>query len=304
MSDPKELNDSLDDLIGSPVTGPRISPRLPADYKPAVERAFTEPCGKCGGSGNWRPGYPCFACKGTGKKTFKTSKADRAANRERAAVKRVERVRDKAAEIAAWTAAHDAEIKWLRAAANRNADRNGNFNFPIEMINAVNKFGSLTDGQLAAVRKLMLRDVERSEQRKAAAPEIDVSKIEQAFAKARASAARPGMQGVWVKPLKLRAGDTDMSFQPGSAGSQWDGMIFVRADSRKIGYIKGGKFFRKFECTDVDQAAVLAAAADPSTAAVAYGKAWGRCAVCSRTLTNDGSIERGIGPICAERFGF
>jgi hypothetical protein len=26
--------------------------------------------------------------------------------------------------------------------------------------------------------------------------------------------------------------------------------------------------------------------------------------VCGRTLTNDGSIERGIGPICAENYGW
>lgn len=33
-----------------------------------------------------------------------------------------------------------------------------------------------------------------------------------------------------------------------------------------------------------------------------FGKLYGRCMVCGRTLTNPESIERGIGPICAERF--
>lgn len=33
-----------------------------------------------------------------------------------------------------------------------------------------------------------------------------------------------------------------------------------------------------------------------------YGKLYGVCAVCGCTLTNPKSIERGIGPICAEKF--
>lgn len=35
--------------------------------------------------------------------------------------------------------------------------------------------------------------------------------------------------------------------------------------------------------------------------AEAYGKLYGICAVCGATLTNEQSIERGIGPICAGR---
>jgi hypothetical protein len=45
-------------------------------------------------------------------------------------------------------------------------------------------------------------------------------------------------------------------------------------------------------------------AADPEQAAVAYGKRFGQCSVCARELTNEDSINRGIGPICAERFGW
>jgi hypothetical protein len=36
---------------------------------------------------------------------------------------------------------------------------------------------------------------------------------------------------------------------------------------------------------------------DPEKGAIAYGKAWSRCAMCHKTLTNDGGIERGIGPV-------
>lgn len=36
--------------------------------------------------------------------------------------------------------------------------------------------------------------------------------------------------------------------------------------------------------------------------AAAFGHLYGRCIVCSRTLTDEDSIARGIGPVCAERF--
>jgi hypothetical protein len=49
-------------------------------------------------------------------------------------------------------------------------------------------------------------------------------------------------------------------------------------------------------------AALLAIEADPEAAAVLHGKASGRCAVCSRDLTDPESIERGIGPICIGKF--
>lgn len=48
--------------------------------------------------------------------------------------------------------------------------------------------------------------------------------------------------------------------------------------------------------------ALLQIEADPEAAAVLHGKASGRCAVCSRDLTDPESIARGIGPICAEKF--
>jgi hypothetical protein len=49
---------------------------------------------------------------------------------------------------------------------------------------------------------------------------------------------------------------------------------------------------------------ILQAAADPLGAAVAFGKETGSCSCCGRELTVKASIERGIGPICAEKFGW
>lgn len=45
-------------------------------------------------------------------------------------------------------------------------------------------------------------------------------------------------------------------------------------------------------------------AEDPAEAAALYGKEIGKCGICSRKLTNDESRARGIGPVCAERWGW
>ena len=42
--------------------------------------------------------------------------------------------------------------------------------------------------------------------------------------------------------------------------------------------------------------------ANPLAAAVKYGRLSGLCCSCGRDLTNEGSIEAGIGPVCAGRF--
>jgi hypothetical protein len=49
---------------------------------------------------------------------------------------------------------------------------------------------------------------------------------------------------------------------------------------------------------------IAAAIADPAAAAKAYGLRTGECCICGRTLTNRVSIDAGIGPICAGRWGF
>ena len=45
-------------------------------------------------------------------------------------------------------------------------------------------------------------------------------------------------------------------------------------------------------------------AANPQEGVLAYAKAWKACGICSRTLLNDVSIARGIGPICAAKYGW
>jgi hypothetical protein len=56
--------------------------------------------------------------------------------------------------------------------------------------------------------------------------------------------------------------------------------------------------------SDEVKAVLNEAAKDPLTVAIRYGKVSGECSCCGRELTDPQSIERGIGPICATKYGW
>jgi hypothetical protein len=56
--------------------------------------------------------------------------------------------------------------------------------------------------------------------------------------------------------------------------------------------------------SDDVQQTIMLAANDPLNAAIRYGKVSGECSCCGRELTDSQSIERGIGPVCARKFGW
>lgn len=49
--------------------------------------------------------------------------------------------------------------------------------------------------------------------------------------------------------------------------------------------------------------ALRAFAANPSQAAMAYGRRLGCCCLCGRTLADPVSVAHGVGPICSEKWG-
>ena len=299
-----DLNDSLDDIFGGDSGPVRTVPIKPVpEFKSAVER-FEESCPKCRGRGRFisytgRDVGPCFTCKGNGKQVFKTSADSRAKARDNAANRKA---RIEQEGIESFKSANPAEFAWLESTAGR-------WEVAASLLAGLAKFGSLTEKQMALVHNGMARDAARTAAKAAAvanAPAVDTSKLETAFAKARASAERPGQKGVMVKPVKLLADNgLTVKFQPGSIGSQWEGMLFAKsADGKKLGHVKGGRFIAKFDCSETEKAAVVDCANDPQKAAVAYGKAYSSCCICGRGLLNDESIARSMGPICAERFGW
>ena len=252
---------------------------------------FKENCKKCNGSGKF-VGYTgftlgdCFSCKGAGFHEFKTSPQYRLKARTSTAARKE---RQATATIDAFAAQYAAEHAWMIKTAPR-------FEFAQSMLDAVVKFGSLTEKQLAAVQKCVAKDAERNVERAArveAAPQIDISKIEVSFAKAMESG---------IKRPKLRL--ADFKFSPAPVTGNNAGAIYVKAGETYLGKIAGGKLFKSRECDASTEASILVAAADPEAAAIAYGRRFGQCAICARELSNQESIDRGIGPICADKFGW
>jgi hypothetical protein len=287
----------FDDLNELTTSGPE-RPR-PIDTTVSKEDAiaasegelFLEPCQKCRGLGYFRgAGYTrrqCFGCKGKGHLVRKTSPEARAKAKQA-------RKNAQAGKVASWRSQHAEVCAWIDAAAARGFDIARSFQ------QGLAKYGSLTDKQLAAAERLAAEDARRAIARKAAAKALEatakvvtVAKIEEAFANARA-------KGVKIPKLRL---DT-FRFSPAAATSENAGAIYVKEGDDYLGKIVGGKFLRTFRCDEATEARVVVAASDPEAAAVAYGKRFGSCAVCNRELSNAESIERGIGPICAERFGW
>lgn len=96
----------------------------------------------------------------------------------------------------------------------------------------------------------------------------------------------------------------DIVVKPAGAASRNPGALYVTEGETYLGKIIAGRFQRAGACSAGQADRVAELVSDPKAALEAYGKETGVCAICNITLTNPESIARGIGPICAERWGF
>lgn len=91
-----------------------------------------------------------------------------------------------------------------------------------------------------------------------------------------------------------------------------DGVVkFYRVDRPEDGKWAGWTFVKVQASDDYwavkGQAArtvLEAIAADPRAASIRYGHELGVCGICHRTLTDEDSRARGIGPVCASKAGW
>lgn len=173
------------------------------------------------------------------------------------------------------------EIKWIIKNAGSN-------DFAASLDRQLISKGTLSDGQIAAVVRILARPV--------SAP-VDlgalngVEQVQIAFATATESG---------LKRPKLHLGDFLLKMAP--AAGKNAGAIYVTANGEYLGKIAGGKLHATRDCSAEQQSAIVALCADPLKSAVAYGQQTGRCACCGLELTNAESIELGIGPICRTRY--
>lgn len=222
-------------------------------------------------------GRLCFLCKGAGVQEFKTSPEarqrarDAAFNRKLAAEKQA--AAERAEKRAAWAADHADVHAWIVAKAPT-------FGFASSMDGALSQWGSLTVGQLEASQRLMDQDAAR------------VAKPVERF---------DALHTVLQRHAKFYAGDLTISRKNA------DQLCWIKhANSEKvIGKLDNG-VLTLWHRPGVDQAEVRSMLEEfegaPLQTAMKYGKLAGRCCSCGRELTNDGSIEAGIGPVCATKF--
>lgn len=92
-------------------------------------------------------------------------------------------------------------------------------------------------------------------------------------------------------------------------------LLFVQVDKPNEGKWAGRTFvnqligapgdYRRQRMSAMKEARVMTRiAANPEEAALRYGKESGVCGVCRSPLTNENSLARGIGPICAGKTGW
>lgn len=292
-----ELPDSFFDDFGREKAS--VVPVTPYVYQPAPKPTFEERCpvSSCR-NGTWyswagRPVGPCRKCHGTGKVTYKQAPEARARQRQYAE-KRAVRKQAEVTELAAqWKLDNPIETQWIRENA-------GQFEFATAMRDAVIKYGALTEGQLAAVRRCVARNVARNEQRAAEqvqretnAPTVNIQPIIDSFNRAMSNK---------VRSPKLRLDTFKFSRAPDHGSNP--GAIYVTEQEVYLGKIVDGKLITSRACNDETRDRIVAVCADPAAAAEAYGRRYGKCSICGRELTKGESIDRAIGPICAEKYGF
>lgn len=295
-----DFNDDLSDLLSG--KGPVSQPKQPpANYIP-LEKRFEEPCPKCRGKGRFisyagRDCGPCFNCKGAGKLVFKTSPESRATARTQSAARAQQKAQSLLGEISQWQEQNAAAWQWLTSNVARGNE------FAKSLTEALYKYGSLTDNQLAAVERQLAKMAERKAEREAAAPTVEtagIDRLKAAFDKAAAYTAAKAT-GLTVRNPKITIGGLTIS--PAKATSKNPGALYVKSGEDYLGKIADGKFFATAACSSEQQAAVLKFVADPADAAKVYGQETGVCCVCNATLRSEWRL-RGIGPICAEKFGW
>jgi hypothetical protein len=274
------------------------------DLNRATVARYEEPCFKCRGSGNWRPGYPCFKCKGSGKLYYKTSPEVRAEQKRRRVEKQKADALAKFEAGAAWLEANADVAAYLKEEA---AKENQWAQFPRDMLAAIYKFGALTPGQEAAVRKGMARKAAWAEKNKAESAARDARTADASLDFAPLLEKFNNALNAGKRSPTLHVGN--LRIEMAKPHSKNPGCLYVTTnesyeDRTYLGKITpAGEFFAARACTDELFEEVKILNGDTLAAAVAHGKETGRCSCCNRELTNELSVELGIGPICRAKWG-
>lgn len=271
----------------------------------------TFPCESCHGTGLYQhprlhqPKTECFACKGRGY-YFKSYK-DRMESRAKRAARK-QKVKDDAA--AAFATQHPdlwagmiKHASWNEFLAKLVAEiRDGRQNISENAIAAAQR----------TVDKANARDAERDAakaKRLEGAAVVNAAALKDAFdAAARNGLKRPilrydGFQVSRAPDHGKNAGALYVKASPTKELVEFRG--YEKREGQYLGKIVGGKYIATREAEEMGLVAkVVEAMNDPLTSARAYGARTGNCSCCGRKLTDKHSVANGIGPICADKYGW
>ena len=163
--------------------------------------------------------------------------------------------------------------------------------FAKSLVEQVTRKGTLSDKQLFAASAMLAKIESNKAKRKSNMISLDVSKIQAVLDKADVS----------MKTPKIRVGD--FVFSKPAAHSKNAGSLYIKQLGEYIGKVTGGYYLPVGSVSKETITEIEGICKDPMESAVAYGRRTGKCAVCTRDLTKHDSIDRGIGPICADKLG-
>ena len=267
----------VDTLDGAPVATVERQ-KFPCSGCAGTGEAMSKPYGRAG----IRYKRTCPACKGKGH--FLTAPEFRAkakASRAQTKARKVERLVNE----------HKGMVEKLLPMCEWNS-------FAQSLVSQIQSGKPWSDNQVSAAQRMIdkveARQAERAQKAAEKAVSVDLEPIRTMFA----SAVENGH-----KRPKYRAEGLVISMAPANGVNA--GALYVKTTSDEYqGKIVGDEFKPAFSCDDVTKEALKVIAKDPSEAAVRYGRKTGSCSCCGRELTKAASIEAGIGPICAEKWGF
>jgi len=152
--------------------------------------------------------------------------------------------------------------------------------------------GRLSPAQWQVCETMLTKLIANAKAKAAETKAVDASRIELLLLTAKGSK---------LKHPKFRA--DGLTFSLASATSRNAGAVYVKAGDVYAGKIMGGVFSPTRDAAAGTGETVARIAADPKGAAVEYGRLTGQCSCCGRTLSDPASVELGIGPICADKWG-
>ena len=161
--------------------------------------------------------------------------------------------------------------------------------FAASLVEQYNKRKTLSEKQTFAAVAMLAKIKQKQADRKSNMFSLDVSKILAVLDKAD-----PAM-----KTPKIRVGD--FVFSKPAPHSRNAGSLYIKQLGEYIGKVTGGYYLPVGSVSKDTVAEIQEICKDPMESAVAYGRRTGNCAVCARELTVKESIDRGIGPICADK---